>query len=514
MAQFIVVGIAALVIGAVASSALNYFLKQRSKPQGKEPEEESAKEKESSTPLETKAKEIILEARDEAYRIKKAADEEARSTRSQVFRLEQRVAQREEEVDKKLSLISEKENQVAAKERSYATKTEEIEKTRGDLVTKLEKVAGITRDEAKKLILEATEVHLKDEVARRIRESEDQIKQGADQKAKEILVEAMQRGATDYVAEFTTSVVKLADPEMKGRIIGREGRNIRAFEAATGCDVEMDAEEPNEIRLSSFDGERREIARVSLEKLIADGRIQPSRIEEIVDRVKGDFEKIRREWGEKILAEVGIHGLPPELVETLGRFKWRYSYGQNLWQHTLEETKIGVGIAKELGLDINKVKLGCLFHDIGKVFTPEAEGTHVQVGADYLRKFNLPQDVVSIIEEHHEDKPFSSLESTVVWISDAISGSRPGARHEVVEEYMKRLKDLENIASSFQGVEKSFAIAAGREVRVVVVPQDVDDSRVTKLSHDIAEKIHDSLTYPGQVKVVVVRETRSESIAK
>ncbi|OGY29324.1 MAG: ribonuclease Y [Candidatus Woykebacteria bacterium RIFCSPHIGHO2_12_FULL_45_10] len=452
------------------------------------------------------AKEIVLEAKDEALRIKKEAEDEARKIRSEVLGLESRLAVKEESIEKKLSEIETKEKQVQ-------DKIDEAEKTRTELGAKLEKVAGVTRDEAKKLILDATEARLKDEIARRIREGEEQVKKSSDEKAKEILVDAMKAGATDYVAEYTTSVVKLEDEDMKGRIIGREGRNIKAFEMATGVDVDLD-DSPGTIRLSSFDGERREVAKVALERLMADGRIQPTRIEEIVDRVRKDFEKIRREEGEKLCSAVGVHNLPNEIVETIGRFKWRFSYGQNLWLHTIEETKIGMAIAREIGADVNIVRLGCLFHDIGKVFTGEQEGTHVQLGVDFLKKFNVDPKVLACVAEHHEDKPFSAAESVIVWIADAISGSRPGARHESIEDYIKRVTEIENVASSFQGVDRSFAIAAGREVRVIVIPEQIDDAAMTKLANDVANKIHDSITYPGQVKVTVVRETRAESVAR
>ncbi|MDP2720498.1 MAG: ribonuclease Y [bacterium] len=496
MDPILIVAISVVVGIAVASAYQNYLKKKT--PAEKESPTKTEK-------FEPRAREIILEAKDEAFRIKREAEEEGRKIRAESLSLEAKLAVGEENLERKLADI---EKRSAA----FTEKEAELERIKSELVTKLEKVAGVTRDEAKKLILEATEGHLKEEVAKKIREAEEQIKKEADEKAKHILVEAMRHGATDYVAEYTTTTIKLTDEEMKGRIIGKEGRNIKSFEAATGVDVDLD--DPGLIRLSSFDGERREIAKVSLEKLMVDGRIQPSRIDEIVDRVTKDFEKIRREEGEKLAKEVGIHNLPLEIVDTLGRFKWRFSYGQNLWLHTLEETKIGVAIARELGADVNIVRLGCLFHDIGKVFTPEQEGTHVQIGVDFLRKFNFDPKVVAAVEEHHEDKPFSGVESVIVWIADAISGSRPGARHESVEDYIRRLKDVENIATSFQGVEKSFAISAGREVRVIVIPEQIDDAAATKLAHDVADKIEKSVTYPGQVKVVVVRETRAEAIAK
>jgi len=452
------------------------------------------------------AREIILDAKNEALKIKREAEDETRKVRSEVLQLEARVAAKEETLDKKLGDFESREN-------SLKTKEEDLEKTRTELASKLEKVAAITREEAKKLILDATETNLKSEIARRIREAEETVKREADEKAKNILVDAMKNGATDYVAEYTTSVVRFEDEEMKGRIIGREGRNIRAFELATGVDVDLD-DSPGTIRLSSFDGERREIAKVALEKLMVDGRIHPARIEEIVEQVRKDFEKIRRAEGEKLCAAVGVHNLPNDIVETLGRFKWRFSYGQNLLQHTEEETKIGMAVARMIGADVNTVRLGCLFHDIGKAFTGEQEGTHVQIGVDYLKKFNIDQKVIDCVEQHHEDKPFSSPESVIVYIADAISGSRPGARHEAVEDYIKRVTEIENVASSFKGVDKSFAIAAGREVRVIVYPEQVDDEALTILAHNIAEKIHDTITYPGQVKVTVMRETRAESIAK
>ena len=508
----IIITIIAILAAGGGITGYNYYQKRflgSSKASRKDDSPATPQTKEA----ETKAREIIVEARDEAFKIKKEAEEEARKARSEVIQLEQRLASKEVSIEARLASIDEKEKTIDTQKEELKTKNEDIEKKSTELINKLEKTAGITRDEAKKLIMDAVENKLKDEVAKKIKESESMIKEEADKKAKEILVSAMQRGATDYVPEYTTSVVKLPDDEIKGRIIGKEGRNIRALEMATGVDFDID-DTPGEIRLSSFDGERREVAKVSLERLIADGRIQPQRIEEIVDRTKKEFEKIRREEGEKLMSAVGVHHLPGEIVEALGKFKWRFSYGQNLISHTLEETKIGIGIATELRLDVNKVRLGCLFHDIGKAFTPEVEGSHVEVGANFLKKFNIPPDVIAMVEEHHEDKPFSSLESVVVWISDAISGSRPGARHEAVEEYMKRISELENVANSFPGVDKAYAIQAGREVRVIVVPTEVDDAGATKLSHDVAEKIHNDLTYPGQVKVTVIRETRAIDVAK
>ena len=492
----ILIAIGSAVAGLIAAFGYQNYASKKS------PKKELAKEEKIS---DARAKEIILEAKDEAFRIKKEAEEEARKVRSETLSLEAKLAADEESLQRKLGELEKKESVLKAKD-------EEAEKTRSELVTKLEKIGGVTREEAKKLIMEATESHFKEEVAKRIKDAEEQIKKEADEKAKHILVDAMQHAATDYVAEYTTTTIKLEDDDMKGRIIGKEGRNIKAFEAASGVDIDL--EDQGVIRLSSFDGERREVAKVALERLIADGRIQPSRIEEVITRVNKEFEKIRREEGEKLAREVGVHNLPLEIIDALGKFKWRFSYGQNLWLHTLEETKIGMAIARDIGADLNIVRLGCLFHDIGKSFTPEQEGTHVQVGADFIKKFNFDPRVLAAVEEHHEDKPFSGVESVVVWIADAISGSRPGARHESIEDYVRRLKDIENISTSFKGVDRAFAISAGREVRVVVFPEQIDDASATKLAHDIAEKIQQSVTYPGQVKVIVLRETRAEAIAK
>ncbi len=490
--------VALLVGGAGAYTYQNVIQPRLSK--GKPTKEKEGKEEPDN------ARELLIEAKDQALKIKREAEEEASKVRSEVLQLEARLAAKEENFDKKLSEIDEKET-------SFKNKEADLEKTRSELAAKLEKVASITREEAKKLIIDATESKLKDEVSRRIREAEEKIKKEADEKAKNILVDAMRAGATDYVPEYTTSIVRLPDEDMKGRIIGREGRNIKAFEMATGVDVDLD-DTPGTIRLSCFDGERREVAKIALERLMVDGRIQPTRIEEVVERVKKDFEKIRREEGEKLCNLAGVHNLPTELVDTLGRFKWRYSYGQSLFLHTLEETKIAVALAKTVGADANIVRMGCLFHDIGKVFTGEQEGSHVDLGVDYLKKFNINPKVVNAVAEHHEDKPFSSVESIIVYIADAISGSRPGARHEEVQDYIKRVTELENVASSFKGVDKSFAIAAGREVRVIVYPEQIDDAELTILASNISQKIHDTLTYPGTVKVTVMRETRAESVAK
>lgn len=462
--------------------------------------------------IQAQAQEILLEAQNEALKTRRQAEEEARRLRQEILQLQEKVAQKEESLDRRAGALEEKEKQIAAKESALQAKLAEIEDLKKDQLESLEKVAKLTTEEAKNQILGILDDHLREEKVKRIKEAETEAKETAARKAREILIDSMQRGATDYVAEYTVSTIKLQDEDMKGRIIGKEGRNIKALEQATGVDFDVD-ETPGEIRLSSFDPVRREIAKVSLERLIADGRIQPGRIEEIVEKTKKDIEKIIFEEGEKLCHEVGVYNLPADKVALLGRFKYRFSYGQNMIIHTLEETKIGVAIAREVGAEINVVKLGCLLHDIGKIIT-DKEGSHVQLGADLLRRNNMPPKVVACVEEHHEDKPFSCLESVIVYIADAISGARPGARFEDYQEYIKRLTDLEEIAKKQKGVDNAFAFQAGRELRVIVNPGEIDDAAAVLLAEKIKEEIEQKLTYPGQVKLTIIREVRISEIAK
>ncbi len=418
----------------------------------------------------------------------------------------------ETELAKREGILEERERQIAEKQKLVDDKLEQLEKIRKDLVSKLEKVSSLSKEEAQKILLENIDKELAGEISKKIKEAEEEIKLTADEKAKEILADAMRHGVTDYISEFTTSKVKLPDEEMKGRIIGKEGRNVRTFEQATGVDVVMDDEIPDTLILSSFDPIRREIAKVSLERLMEDGRIQPQKIEEIVEKTEGDINKLMRAAGEKLCHDVGVYNLPAELVDIIGRFKYRYSYGQNLILHTQEETQIGIALARMVGADVNVVRVGCLLHDIGKVAMEEEEGTHVEKGVQIAKKFGLPEKVINCIAEHHEDKPFSAVESILVYIADAISGARPGARHENVGDYIKRLDDIEKIATSFEGVEKAFAVQAGREVRVIVSPEAIPDDELPKLVHDIAERISKEVMVPGAVKITAIRETRySES---
>lgn len=422
------------------------------------------------------------------------------------------VSQKETELAKREGILEERERMLLEKQKLVFEKLQQSEELRKKLTERLEKVTGLSFDEAKKLLLEQVEKDLSAEISKKIKEAEDEIKLHVEGEAKEILAEAMIHGVTDYVAEFTTSQIQLPDEDIKGRIIGKEGRNIRAFENTAGVDVILD-DAPNVLVISSFDPVRREIAKVALDRLIKDGRIQPQRIEEIVERTKQDMEKIMCQEGERLCHEVGVYNLPSELVCLLGRFKYRFSYGQNMIIHTLEETKIGVALAKLLHADVSVVRLACLLHDVGKVVIEGDDGTHVEKGVGILKKFNLPSQVISCVEEHHEDKPFTSLESVMVYLADAISGSRPGARHEDIENYIKRIEEVEKIATSFEGVDKAYAVAAGREVRVMVFPEKVSDEELPKLTHDIASRISKEVVVPGAIKVTAIRETRAQATA-
>ncbi len=415
------------------------------------------------------------------------------------------------ELERKEGALDEREKLLKNKEGELDRLKEEVEEVRKKEVNKLEKISALTKKEARDLILSAIEKRIAEDIARKIKEAKDEIKARVDEKAKEMFVESIQHGVTDWVAEYAVSSVHLTDEDMKGRIIGREGRNIRTFERATGVEIEID--ETNDIRLSSFDSIRREIARRSIEKLVKDRRIQPSRIEEVVEKTKKEVEKIMFEEGEKLCHAVKVYRLHPELIKLLGRFKFRFSYGQNMIIHTLEETKIGLQIAHEVGADVNIVRLGCLLHDIGKVVNEE-EGTHVQLGVDLARKYRLPEKVVACIAEHHEDKPFSSAESRVVWIADAASGSRPGARYEPHEEYVEHMSQIEEIAGQFPGIKEVFAYQAGRDVRVMVKPEEVSDDELVVLADKITKALEEKASYAGQIKVTCIREVRKSDVTK
>ncbi len=458
------------------------------------------------------AKEIILKAKEEALQAKRDAEREASRTVNESLEIEKRLARKEQQIEERENQINRIKTEAEQKVKETERVKKEYDENKEKILIKLEKIAQMTKDEARKLLLTAWEDRLKGDIAKRIREAEETIKKDATDKAKEILLDSMRYGATDYTSEYTLSVVQLPSDDYKGRIIGKDGRNIRAFELATGVDVDL--EEEGVIRLSSFDSVRRETARISLERLIKDGRIQPQRIEEIVKKVRTEVDQIIMKAGEDMAHRVGIFNLPAEIVKYLGTFKYRYSYGQNMILHTLEETRIGVSLAHELKADVNTVKLGCLLHDIGKVVA-DKEGSHVDLGVELLKKHNFPKKVIDTVASHHEDIPFPSVEAVIVYIADAISGGRPGARHEDFQEYLKRIKTIEDAAKSKKGVRDVYALQAGRELRVVVFPDEVSDDDATVLAAKIKEELEEKFeVFPGQIKITIIREYRAEATAK
>lgn len=456
---------------------------------------------------------VLIKAltKEEVKTKKRVKEEGEEKTPTEEVKLAQEVARKIAELERREGALQEREKIIEQKTQELEKRLAEIEEIKKKEIARLEKIAGLTTKEAKEIVLQGVEKKLAEDIAKKIKEAHEEIKTKAEEKAREILIEAMQHGATDWVVEYTISTVHLPDEDIKGRIIGREGRNIRTFERATGVEIEFD--ESNDIILSSFDSIRREIARRALEKLVRDRRISPGRIEEVVDRTRQEVEKIMFEEGERLCHAVGVYRLHPDLIKLLGRFKFRFSYGQNMIIHTLEETKIGIQIAHELGANVNVVRLGCLLHDIGKVVTEE-EGTHVQLGVDLARKYHLPEEVVTCIAEHHEDKPFSSVESRIVWVADAISGARPGARYKAHEEYIQRISQIEEIAKSFEGVQEAFAYQAGRDVRVLVKPEVINEDQLLILAQKIAEALEEKVSYAGQIKVTCIRETKATEITK
>jgi len=464
------------------------------------------------TSLKKEREELLAKAKQEAQNITFKAQEDARKIAADALEVEKRLAHREEQIEEKDNLINRERQSVQDVKNNVEAIKKELETKKDQLLQKLEKIAGLTKDQAKDLLLAGWEDKLKGEVAKKIKAAEEEVKIISDDKAKQILVDAIRYGAIDYVSEYTLSIINLPSEDYKGRIIGKEGRNIRAFEIATGVDVDL--EEEKVIRLSSFDAIRREVARMSLERLIKDGRIQPERIEEIVKKTREEVDKIIFKAGEELAHSVSVFNLPTELTQLLGRFKYRYSYGQNMIAHTLEETKIGVALAHELKLDVNLVKLGCLFHDIGKVVT-DKEGSHIDLGVEVLKRNRFPQKVIDCVASHHEDVPFTSLEAVVVYIADAVSGGRPGARHEDFGEYLKRIKTIEDIAKTKKGVKEAYALQAGRELRVIVKPDEITDDEALVTAEKIKEELEQKFeVFPGQIKVTVIRETRAEVTTK
>ena len=462
---------------------------------------------------ESEKREASIKAKEESIRIKNETDREVKERRAEVQRSEHRIQQKEEAIDKKTDALERREQSISAREDNLNKMKEEISKLNEQRVQELERISGLTSEQAKEYLLKIVEDEVRHEEALMIKEMENRAKEEADKKAKEYVVTAIQRCAADHVSETTISVVQLPNDEMKGRIIGREGRNIRTLETMTGVELIVD-DTPEAVVLSAFDPVRREVARIALEKLIVAGRIHPARIEEMVEKAQKEVDQTIKEEGEAAVLEVGVHGLHPELVRLLGRMKYRTSYGQNALKHSIEVAHLSGLLASELGLDTRLAKRAGLLHDIGKAVDHEMEGSHVQLGADLARKYKESAIVINAIESHHGDVEATSLIACIVQAADTISAARPGARRETLEIYTSRLKQLEDISNNFKGVEKSFAIQAGREVRVMVVPEQISDTDMVLLAHDISKQIEAEMKYPGQIKVNVIRESRVTDYAK
>ena len=462
---------------------------------------------------ETKKREAMLEAKEESIRVKNDLDKEVKERRAEIGRSERRIVQKEENLDKKLEAIEKREAGFAAKEEEINRQKAQVAKLNEERVKELERISGLTSEQAKDYLLKTVEEDVKIDTAKLIKEMEHKAKEEADKKAKEYVVTAIQKCAADHVAETTISVVQLPNDEMKGRIIGREGRNIRTLETLTGVDLIID-DTPEAVILSGFDPIRREVARIALEKLIVDGRIHPARIEEMVEKAQKEVETMIREEGEAATLEVGVHGIHPELVRLLGRMKFRTSYGQNALKHSIEVAQLSGLLAAEIGVDVRTAKRAGLLHDIGKSVDYDMEGSHIQIGVDLCRKYKESPIIINAVEAHHGDVEPESLIACIIQAADTISAARPGARRETLETYSNRLKQLEDISNGFKGVEKSFAIQAGREIRIMVVPEQISDADMVLLARDISKQIEAELEYPGQIKVNVIRESRVTDYAK
>lgn len=511
--EFVVIAIVLVAIPAAAYGGYLYRRRVGEKATGEAEVVAKAIVEDAKKQSEAKKREAILEAKDEVYRLRQEADRDIKERRSEVLRLERRLLQKDETLDKKIEQLERRDDQLSRKDADISKLKERAEELVQKQHSELERVAGLAHEEARTLLLSNIEQEIRHEASLMIRTVESEAREEADKRAREIITIAIQRCAADHSAETTVSVVELPNDEMKGRIIGREGRNIRALETLTGVDLIID-DTPEAVILSGFDPVRREVARIALERLIADGRIHPARIEEVVEKAQKEVEQRIREEGERAVFEVGIHNLNGELVKLLGRLRYRTSYGQNVLKHSLEVAHLAGAMAAELGVDIHVAKRAGLLHDLGKAIDHEVEGPHVAIGADIAKKYREHPAIVHAIAAHHGDVEPQSIEAVLVAAADAISAARPGARRESLENYIKRLQKLEEIGSSFDGVDKVYAIQAGREIRIVVKPERIDDLAAVRVARDISKRIENELEYPGQIKVTVIRETRAVELAK
>ena len=506
--------VASVVVAFIAwSAAIAYRTKSYESKIGSAEEKSREIIDEALKTAETKKREALLEAKEESLKTKNELEKETRERRAELQRYERRVLSKEENLDKKSDAMEKREAGLAAREEALNKRNAEVESLYEKGIQELEKISGLTSEQAKEYLLKSVEDDVKHDTAKLIKELDNKAKEEADKKAREYVVTAIQRCAADHVAETTVSVVQLPNDEMKGRIIGREGRNIRTLETLTGVELIID-DTPEAVVLSGFDPVRREVARIALERLIVDGRIHPARIEEMVEKAQKEVETNMREEGEAAALEVGIHGLHPELIRLLGKLKYRTSYGQNALKHSIEVAQLSGLLAGEIGLDVRMAKRAGLLHDIGKADDHEMEASHIQLGAELCKKYKEPAVVLNTVESHHGDVEPQSLIACIVQAADTISAARPGARRETLETYTNRLKQLEDITNSFKGVDKSFAIQAGREVRIMVVPEQINDDGMILLARDISKKIEEALEYPGQIKVNVIRESRVTDYAK
>ena len=511
---YVIAAVVGIGVGVVASAVFFAKMQKDAVAKIKSADEEATRlYNEAIKAGESKKREMLLEAKEEIHKTRTENEKEIKERRSDLTKQERRLQQKEESLDKKLDNFERKEEELRKRQQAVAATQEEVNSIKKAQLEMLEKISGLTQEEAKVLIIKNVETEARHDAAVKLKDIEAELKDNADQLAREIISTAIQRCAADHAAEATVSVVSLPNDEMKGRIIGREGRNIRTLETITGVDLIID-DTPEAITVSSFDPVRREIARVALEKLIADGRIHPTRIEDMVEKARREVDHVIKREGERATFETGVHGLHPELVKLLGRQKFRTSYGQNVLNHSMEVAHIAGLLAAELGEDVTLAKRAGLLHDLGKSVDHEMEGSHVQLGVELARKYKESNEVIHAIEAHHGDVEAKTVIACLVQAADAISAARPGARRENVENYIRRLEKLEELTGSFPGVEKAYAIQAGREVRIMVRPEDVSEDNMALLAHDIAKKIEAELEYPGQIKINLIRETKAVDYAK